>query len=356
MRYFIGFVSLVVIYFLANGIFVMVRKRKDDETNLVVLPKFVLIVGVICSFFCLIPSIAILFTKDKTMLFFSAFFAAFSLLGVALIVAYINCRIIFNEDDFTYKNFFGIKRTIKYKDMTAFQGKNKDIKLFSGKYVIRVDEGAINNKRFVSHAKKQYRKHHNGEALPMLEKKDIFNNHVENPGEFIFVFGMLAVFLLGFTIVISCMSIPKKEADFTRKTVLVNEYEISEENLLLYDTAGNTYRVNEYASVMFNANEFLDILSSKPELNLLVRYNENGDEPFYIVSSVEKDGTQQYLSFDTWRKNEWKLTNFVISVFLIIDLLMFLFIWFTIYVGRNPHKFSDRVLHMFYKPGYIHRD
>lgn len=357
MRYFISFISLVIIYFLANGVSVIIRKKpQDEETNLVMLPKFVLIVGILCSSVFLIPTVITLFAEDKKMLFLSAFFAAFSLLGVALIVAYINCRIVFNEDDFTYKNFLGIKRTIKYKDLTAIQGKNKDIKLFAGKYIIRVDEGATNNKRFVSHAKKQYRKYYDGKALPTLEKKDLFNNHVENPGEFIFLFGMLAVFCLGFTIFIGCMSIPKKETDFARKTVSVDKYEVSDENLLFYDTAGNTYRVKEYASVILNANEFIENLNSKPDLNLLVLYNEKADEPFYIVSSIDKDATEQYLSFDIWRKNEWKTNVFIIGISLIIDLLMFLFIWFTIYVGRNPHKFSDRVLHLFYKPGYIHRD
>ena len=58
MRYFISFISLVIIYFLANGVSVIIRKKpQDEETNLVVLPKFVLIVGILCSSVFLIPFI-----------------------------------------------------------------------------------------------------------------------------------------------------------------------------------------------------------------------------------------------------------------------------------------------------------
>ncbi|MBE6629412.1 MAG: hypothetical protein E7624_01005 [Ruminococcaceae bacterium] len=270
-------------------------------------------------------------------------------------MAYINCRIVFGKDDFTYKTFWGVKHTVQYKDLTAIRGKNKDIKLFAGKRVIRVDEGAINGKRFVLYARQQYKRHHNGMAIPQIAKKDLFNNHVENPGEFIFIYAILTVAFLGMTVLIVCLTIPENETEFVPKAVVAGTYEVSEETLVISDPAGTAYHIWDYDALLVESAGFFEKLDSKTELRLLVKYNEKADEPYYIVSSIEAEG-KQYLSFDAWYKNEWKDTVPVFAMVFFLDLLMLAFTWLSIYVGRNPHKFSDRVLHMFYKPGYIHRD
>lgn len=356
MKYALFFISLLVIYFVCNGISVFMRRKKENESNTVVLPKLPLIVGIICAVTCLVPAVIVLFLEMEDAIILSAFLAAFSLLGVALIIAYINCRIVYGEDEFTYKTFFGIKKTVRYEDLTAFQGFKKDVKLFVGKRVIRIDELAINKSKFISFARVQYRKKHNGKALPKLDKKDLFNNHVENPGEFILVFVLVGALLLGVTAFMFVLGIPTDKSKFEEKTITVEKYEILEQTLLMYDNSDNTYSVSQYASIVENANEFINALNSKPELTLLVRYDDNDDEPRYTVSAIEQEGAKQYLSYEAWCQGEWELALSITGILLIVNLIYISFVCLTIYVGRNPHKFSDKVLHLFFKPGYIHRD
>lgn len=353
MKYVISLIFSLIGGAIIGGISALLRKPKDDESNIVVLPKLLLVIGLIFSAVFLIIALIVLFSDE---IFLSLFFVLFSLIGVFLIIGYINCRIVFNKDDFTYKTFFGIKRTIQYKDLTSISGNKRDVKLYAGKRIIRIDESASNKDKFISYAKLQYKKYNNGNSIPKSIKKDIFNNHVENPEEFILVFSILAIVFLSFTIFIISYSIPIGEKEFEDKTVVIEKYEVSEEDLVLFDTAGNKYIIYQYNSIISNEKSFIDELDNNAEIKLSVRYNEKSDSPFYLVSEIESKDSEKYLSYDVWRKNQVKSSIKVLGIIFSIYLVMFAMISLHIYVGRNPNKFSDKVLHMFFKPGVIKRD
>ena len=105
-------------------------------------------------------------------------------LGGDIILGYFNCRVAYREEDFTVRNFWGVKRTYIYDQITGIQGtaKSRTIRLHVGGKVVKLEDFAVGREQFLSFAKKQYRKGHNGEAIPVLPpKKDLFNGNVENP-------------------------------------------------------------------------------------------------------------------------------------------------------------------------------
>ena len=356
MKYFISLASLAVIYLLVSGIVAAMRCSRSDGSGRVILPKASLIIGIIGAGGFAVPTLLSLYFTQTFEAWHTPVFAAFALLGASLIVAYFNCRIIYGENEFTYKTFFGVERTVCYKDLTAIQGKAKDVRLYSGKLVIRVDEGATNAVEFVTHAERQYKKHHDGICIPRREKKDLFNNHVENPGEFIFIFIVMGTLLLTCTVFAGFTTVPERESEFESVTVTVDWHRVEEASLYLYGTDGNKYLIKEYTEVMTDADRFIELIGAHPELELSVLHNGSDDNPFYIVSRVDDGGAGEHLSFETWERNARKQHFTVAGILLICDLVMAIVFGSMIYVGRNADKLSDRVLHTFFRPGYIHRD
>ena len=347
-------VELVLAFFdrISEKIF---KKPRPDRQNMVYLPDRSLIAGILCAVvFTVVGVLPPIFSGDNKIWFISVCLLGFALMGVALVIAYFNCRITFRNHDFTYKNFFGVKKTIQYRDLTGILEGNHDIKLYAGDISIYINEEALNKERFLALAKKRYRESHNGKMIPKATKKDIFNNHVEDPQSFILVFVMLAVLFPLITIGVISFVGPESREDFSERFITVENYEISDGDLYIYDSRDIEYRVYNYDDLIDNSSELISKLSRGANAGLLIKPIDS-DEDRYAVSDIKVNGTS-YLTFDKWHENQVQNFTFVTAMLVAFNLMIFFFIGGAIYVGRNPHKFSDRVLHLFFRPGTIHRD
>jgi len=162
------------------------------------------------------------------------------------------------------------------------------------------------------------------------------------------------VLLLSFTIWVCCLA-HESISDYSLQNVVVERYEISDNDLFLYNEDNEKFILYDYTECLNDPEALLSALNQNKEFELLIKYNGKGEEPFYIVSQIVC-GTEQYLLFESYYKNQRKNFFEGFSILLFLDLLWGAFVCFSIYIARNPYKFSDRVLHMFFKPGYIHRD
>lgn len=328
--------------------------KKPRPENLVYLRDYNLFAGIFCAvFFTTVGVLPLIFTDDKIWIISLCLFL-FALMGVALIIACLNCRITFRNQDFTYKTFFGVKKTVQYRDLTGILEGRGDVKLYAGDNVIFVMGDSVNSERFLALAKKRYRESHNGKMIPKATKKDIFNNHVKDPQAFVLVFVILTVPFILMPIGLLTFAYPDSREAFTEKSITVDSYEISDGNLYIYDSFDSEYCVSSYTDVINNSSELISKLSSGARLDLLI-IQKVADRDVHYVSSIEMNG-KHYLTYDRWYEHESYTFKLLIVVFAILDLLIFFFVGATIYVGRNPHKFSDRVLHLFFRPGTIHRN
>ena len=351
--------SLLAIVGLLMGFFDSIlekifKKPRPDRSNMVSLRDYTLFAGILFAVIFTAIGIVFLVFGDVTMWFSSGAFFLFALFGVSLVIAYFNCRITFRDQDFTYKRFLGIKRTIEYRDLTGILEGNSDVKLYAGDKVIYVAGDAVNGERFIALAKERYREHNGGKTIPKTRTKDIFNNHVKDPQAFVLVFVILTVPFILMPIGLLTFAYPDSREAFTEKSITVDSYEISDGNLYIYDSFDSEYCISSYTDVINNSSELISKLSSGTRLNLLI-IQEVADRDVHYVSSIEMNG-KHYLTYDRWYEHESYTFKLLIVVFAILDLLIFFFVGATIYVGRNPHKFSDRVIHIFFKPGTIRRD
>ena len=106
MEYVVRGLGFLIIPIIVNGVLSLLMHPKKAEKGKVYLPKFFVIIGLIISIFFLIPTIITAFSDEP--IWVPLFFLALSLLGTSFIIAFINCRITYDENGFIVKNFFGV--------------------------------------------------------------------------------------------------------------------------------------------------------------------------------------------------------------------------------------------------------
>ncbi len=114
---------------------------------------------------------------------------ALSLLSLAIIIASVNWRIIFDAAGFTYRNFFRISRHYSYNDVTAIRF-DKTAIVYIGKKKISVEESYDNRVAFLHSLKIHARQAKRTEAK-------LFGGNIRNPEEFVFINWMLLILLIG---------------------------------------------------------------------------------------------------------------------------------------------------------------
>lgn len=353
MEHIIRILTFALIPIIVNGVFVFLRQPKTAEKGKVHLPKFFAILGTITSTIFLIPTIITAFSDED--IWVPIVFFVFSLLGATLIIAFMNCRISYDEDSFVAKTFFGIKRKVSYDQVTAIKENMHETYIYVGKRRIMVDEFSVGGMEFIDLVEKKYRTLHNGQRLPKITKtkNDIFNGHVNDVAGFYFAYGLVSVILVGFTALFICdVFIPKNANNTIEQTVTFISYDVKEDEVILTSTDDNIYKI-QYAAEQINIQEIKLICNGKSKVTTYSKEITPDDEEDYYSIKALKYNDSYLLSFEEenqlYRQENWQ----IVPLFLFVLLIWVAFVVASIVVGRNPQKFSKKFVKMFFKDGYI---
>lgn len=353
MEQIIRILTFALIPIIVNGVFVFLRKPKAAEKGKVHLPKFFAILGTITSSIFLVPAIITAFSDEDVWV--PIVFLVFSLLGATLIIAFMNCRISYDDDGFVAKTFFGIKRKVSYDQVTAIKENMHETYIYVGKRRVMVDEFSIGGKDFINLVKKKYRTLHNGQSLPKITKtkNDIFNGHVKNVTDFYVGYGLVSVLLVGFTVFSVCdVCIPKNANNTVEQTVTFISCDVKEDEVILTSADDNIYKI-QYAAEQIDIQEIKSICNGKAKVTTYSKeVTPDDEEDFYSIKAI-KYNDSYLLSFEEenqlHRQEGWP----IVALFLFMLLILIAVIAASIVVGRNPQKFSKKVVKMFFKDGYI---
>lgn len=352
MKFIIRALTFALIPIIVNGVFTFLRKPKTAEEGKVHLPKFFAILGTITSTIFLIPTIITAFSDED--IWVPIVFLVFSLLGATLIIAFMNCRISY-DDGFIAKTFFGIKRKVSYDQVTAIKENMHETYIYVGKRRIMVDEFSVGGREFIDLVEKKYRTLHNGQSLPKITKtkNDIFNGHVNDVAGFYFAYGLVSVVLVGFIALFICdVFIPKNANNTIEQTVTFISCYVKEDEVILTSADENIYKI-QYAAEQINIQEIKSICNGELKVTTYSKeVTPDDEEDFYSIKAI-KYNESYLLSFEEENKLYRQEGLPIIGLFLFILLIWVAFIVASIVVGRNPQKFSKKVVKMFFKDGYI---
>ncbi len=315
--------------------------------------KFVLIVSIICTVFLLALAAGAYFFGNTFPV--AIFFALASLVGIWLIFICANVRITYDEKQFTVKNIFGISHTYSYSHITGIRETSLDVSIYVGKKKIVMDRWFVGSAEFIAHAKKRYRALQGGKPIPVEKPKmDIFKGHINRPEEFIFVYALItALITFMIVLVVVFMFLPTNEENTIHRQTTFVSYEISDDVLLLHDESEAVYEFR-YDSENYNA--VFDLCNEKINVDVYLKEISSKEfEECFVIKAMYNNG-EPIISFDTCNEHnrqEGTLPLIIFSTALVVVLAL---IAFSIMVGRNPKKFSKRIVYLFFKPGYVNFD
>lgn len=328
-----------------------IEKPRDGKPGLVKMSPAMLIIGIVCTALFLIPGLILPLATGSWETWPFLIFAA---MGASLIIAYINCRIWYNEDGFTARFFLGYRKTFSYAEIESLNKSPQNEKLKVRGCTVRVGELPVGKREFLAFARKQYRIAHGGKAIPAAPKPkwDIFNGHVENPGEFLAVYIILCLFMPVLTAVLWFAVEPTPMEELTMVTGQVEILGV-EDNDLLVRCGGAEMEIWGYKRSLSDKESFLSACVTGVEQTIGYRPVYNDDKELIGYSAEYIQSSEETLWLTPQRAKEYRFRS-TAGVFALVELVLLAYCGMSVYVGRNPRKFSKKFIRQFFKDGYVH--
>ena len=354
MEHIVRGLSFLIIPIIVSGVLAFLRQPKNAEKGKVYLPKFFVILGLITSTIFLIPTIITAFSDEP--IWVPILFCAFSLLGASFIIAFINCRVSYDEDGFVAKNFFGIKRKFTYDQVTAIKENMHEDYIYIGKRKVMIDEFSVGGIEFIAYVRKRYRTIHKGQALPKYTKTkhDIFNGNVDDVFGFMFAYIMIGVVIVAFAIFLVwyIYFTPNTVANTVEQQVTFTSCITKGDEIVLTSSDNKLYKIR-FMEDGFDSTKIKAISDGKTVVKTYSKeVTPDDEENYYSIKAIFHEDTY-LLSFDEtnrWHQEEyWPLIFFPV----IFAIVWGAYVAGSIIVGRNPKKFSKKVIKLFFKDGYV---
>lgn len=159
---------MLLIPIIVNTALTYLLQPKEAEKGKVHLPKFFMILGSIGFIAFLIPVFITIFLAEP--IWVPIVFLIISLIGAIFIIAFLNCRISYDEKGFIYKNFFGIKKFFTYDQVTAIKEGVEESYIYIDKNKVMVTGLSVGEAEFINFVKEKYKALHNGKNIPKHKK------------------------------------------------------------------------------------------------------------------------------------------------------------------------------------------
>lgn len=353
MKFIIRGLTFLLIPIIVNGFLGYLKQPKQTEDGKVYLPKFFAILGAVASTIFLIPAIITAFLGESLRV--PILFLPLSSLSATLIIAFVNCRISYDQDGFVHKSFFGIKRKFTYDQVTAIKENTHENFLYVGKKRLMVDEFSIGGDDFIKLVKKKYRTIHNGNSLPKIHKTkhDIFNGNVQDAGGFLFVYIFVSILAISFLIfMVYSTYAPSTPNNTIEQSIRFVSYNATKTEITLTSSDNEIYKIR-FIDEQFNAKEIQTLCDGKKVVTTYsTEVTPKNKENYYSLKAV-KYNDDYFLSFDETNRLHRQEYTLLVIIAVIMCLAWGAFVVFSIIIGRNPKRFSKRIIRMFFKDGYI---
>lgn len=289
---------------------------------------------------------------DLSLLFF-----AISLIPAALLLAYFNFRIRYDDQGFEIRGMLGVTRRYTYDQITGIKHGAQDVTLRMGKRRVSVDDYMLGSREFIAHAQKQYKMQTKGEKIPPVKPRiDPFGGHVREPGLYVFLIILsevlgIAMFLFSIFYTFLPPTDPEKAA---QEEVCFVSCQTEDKDLVLYTEDGLLYKIDD-AGDRFDTQSIREICDA--HTTVTVRYkqfnaSDKDGDPYRGVLTIS-DGQDEIFGFEQYVELHRRAN--LISIPLTLGLWLFFTLGAvgTLVVGRNPHKYPKWVVGLFFGKEHI---
>jgi len=282
-------------------------------------------------------------------------FFAFSSLGLLLFFIYLNCRITYDDNGFSVKNLFGVKKSYTYDEITSLREDMSEDVLFVGKRKISVERIAVGGFEFIAFAKKKYKQLHSGQRIPKAKrsKLDLFNGNIYDAESLLLVYvilGVLAIVFLAVSVCVYCNTYSPKNT--VEQQVVFSSFADEGDEIILTSKDGEIYKIRFFDDA-FDASAIEQICNGKTTMTVYVEeISPDDEEPYFFVYAIARHNNY-LLSFD--QTNAWHRQEYapLIPISVAFLLLFASTIVGSVVVGRNPRKYKKWVVRLFFKDSHV---
>ncbi len=350
--------ALLAVLFIVD-VLVAINDRRRSDRGRVYLPSIFAFIGAFCGGFFIAFTVWAALSEESPWIAL-CFLGAVLLCGV-LSMTHLNCRVTYDDECFTSKNFWGFKRTFSYTDITGIRERPSlsDSLLYVGRRRVVVETLAVGGIEFERHLRKRYRSLNGGRTIPVIKPKhgDPFNGHVEGGAGIIFAYCLMGVICVGMLtagVIITWFAPPTPEKSIVTEAVFEG---VDEQGNTLYLRSADGLKHElrdmdegidrEAVKALCDGQTVVTVYGSK-------QYEpDDGEEPFCVIYALAVGDTYLVDFEDAARlhvRGYWPLVAFSAA----FTLIWGVFVFFSLRVGRNPERYSKRVIHLFFKKGTVH--
>lgn len=353
MKYIVRALTYALIPVIVGGVLALLRQPKKAEEGKVRHPLFIGILGLVCATLFLIPTLITAFSEESVWL--PLIFFAFSSLGLFLFFIYLNCRITYDDNGFTVKNLFGVKKSYTYDEITSLREDMSEDVLFVGERKISVERISVGGFEFIAFAKKKYKQLHSGQGISKAKrsKLDLFNGNIYD-AESLFV-GYVIIAIVGiafliFSVCVYCNTYSPKNT--VKQEVLFSSFADEGDEIVLTSKDEEIYKIRFFDNA-FDASAIEQICNGKTTMTVYVEeISPDDEEPYFFVYAIARHNNY-LLSFD--QTNAWHRKEYapLIPISVVFVLLFASMIVGSVIVGRNPRKYKKWVVRLFFKDSSV---
>jgi len=336
------------------------HRRAENKTKSVYLPKYILGIGVVTgSVFLIIAWLAA--TQDGSI-WLTICFGFFALLSMSLMLGWKNCFITYDKVGFTQKNIIGMQRSFTYDQVTAwcFNKRNPmESSLYANGKKISFNLMSKNGPDFLLTVSAGYRKTHGNKNLPELpglrKERGGFRAHVYNPGEYLAIFIMLLVFIVGLgTWLVIDSLLPINEHDCEKFNLTFSAWKIDEHAIVLSSPQmQESLIINGYEDYLSGIEQLKEKCDSETTFAVWAeRFDPDDADPYFRVYALSS-GEEVYRTFEDSTAYNREEIPFIIGIFSIFLVILLVFSAFIYIVGSNPQKFPRWVVYCCFKKDAI---
>lgn len=340
--------ALIVLLFVRG--MVLRKKRKDTHYDrLVSLSPVLLWAGAVCGGVLSIP--VTLFGPDDTPSGVWYIFEVTVLACIAMMLAYCNETVTYDESEFETRNLFGIKRSYSYGEITGILRRGDDTILRCGRRRIRLDTMSSGGNKLVAYADKAYFKRHKKYIPVYKPKRDPMNGNLDTPWLYLFisVFTLIVsigmIILPGFILRPADDSIPSDAVEVRTTFSSYNRVKKESGTILLYAPGVEKpfaiswlsgYEVSIPDPEMLCGGDYFHIVADEAR------------NQYYICAISNDDNSRILSSYDY--NTAYRNTQLVPCICLMImgGVIAAVSV-FMVLVGRHPERYPGWFRSLFYK-------